>query len=54
MRGASVTIVPRRVISEGPDRYHVGENVLLQLDKQGRRITGDPAEKYVLRKELPP
>lgn len=36
--------------SEGPDRYHVGENLLFQLDKQGKRITGDLAEKDILRK----
>lgn len=37
---------------EGPDRYHVGENVLFQLDKQGKRITGDLAESYILRKVM--
>jgi copper homeostasis protein (lipoprotein) len=37
-------------LSEGPNRYHVGENLLFQLDKQGKRITGDLAEKYILRK----
>jgi heat shock protein HslJ len=36
--------------ADGPDRYLVGENVLIQLDKQGNRITGDLAAKYVLRK----
>jgi len=34
----------------GPDRYLVGENVLIQLDKEGNRITGESADKYVLRK----
>lgn len=37
-------------LSEGPNRYHVGENLLFQLDKQGKRITGDLAENYILRK----
>lgn len=37
---------------EGADRYHVGENVLFQLDKQGKRITGDLAENYILRKVM--
>ncbi|HWS02331.1 MAG TPA: copper resistance protein NlpE N-terminal domain-containing protein [Gammaproteobacteria bacterium] len=36
--------------AEGPDHYLVGENVLIQLDKQGNRITGALAENYVLRK----
>jgi len=37
-------------IPEGPDYYLVGENVLIQLDKQGNRITGALAANYVLRK----
>jgi heat shock protein HslJ len=37
-------------LSEGPNRYHVGENLLFQLDKQGQKITGDLAENYILRK----
>jgi len=37
-------------IPEGPDHYLVGENVLIQLDKQGNRITGALAANYVLRK----
>jgi len=34
----------------GPDRYLVGENVLIQLDKEGNRITGELADKYLLHK----
>jgi heat shock protein HslJ len=34
----------------GPDRYLVGENALIQLDKDGNRITGEMADKYILRK----
>jgi copper homeostasis protein (lipoprotein) len=37
---------------EGSDRYHVGENVLFQLDKQGKRITGELAENYILHKAM--
>lgn len=35
---------------DGPDRYQVGENILFQLDKQGKRISGDLAEHYILHK----
>jgi len=35
-------------LADGPDRYLVGENALIQLDKAGNRITGDLAPKYVL------
>ena len=31
--------------------YQVGENVLFQLDKNGNRITGDLADKYIMEKE---
>jgi uncharacterized lipoprotein NlpE involved in copper resistance len=34
----------------GPDRYLVGENVLIQLDKDGNRITGEMEDKYILHK----
>jgi copper homeostasis protein (lipoprotein) len=46
----SGNVIHLKDFSEGPDRYHVGENLLFQLDKQGERITGDLAEKYILRK----
>lgn len=36
--------------SGGPLRYLVGENALFQLDREGNRITGDLADKYVLSK----
>ncbi|WP_438958047.1 copper resistance protein NlpE N-terminal domain-containing protein [Porticoccus sp.] len=32
--------------------YQIGENQLIQLDKQGQRITGDLADQYVLKKKL--
>jgi heat shock protein HslJ len=34
-----------------PTAYFVGENRLTQLDKQGNRITGESAGKYILTKE---
>ncbi len=34
----------------GPSQYKVGENQLIQLDMEGKVITGDLAEKYVLTK----
>jgi len=33
-----------------PSQYKVGENRLIQLDMEGNVITGDLAEKYVLKK----
>lgn len=33
-----------------PDQYFVGENVLFMLDMEGKRITGDLAEHYTLKK----
>ena len=37
--------------SSGSRHYRVGENMLLQLDLEGREITGELAQMYVLRKE---
>jgi copper homeostasis protein (lipoprotein) len=37
-------------IPQAPDRYLVGENQLIQLDKQGKKITGNLAARYVLHK----
>jgi uncharacterized lipoprotein NlpE involved in copper resistance len=37
-------------IENGPSYYFVGENQLIQLDMEGNRITGELAEKYVLKK----
>lgn len=34
-----------------PNRYFVGENTLTLLDKDGKRITGESADPYVLSKE---
>ena len=35
----------------GPSQYKVGENQLIQLDMEGKIITGDLAEKYVLTRQ---
>jgi uncharacterized lipoprotein NlpE involved in copper resistance len=37
--------------AELPNQFFVGENYLAKLDVEGNRITGDLAEKYILRKE---
>jgi uncharacterized lipoprotein NlpE involved in copper resistance len=37
-------------ISNAPSQYAVGENVLFQLDMSGKRITGNLADSYKLRK----
>lgn len=37
-------------IPEGPDHYHVGENRLFMLKRQGQRIHGSLAEHYILNK----
>ncbi|MGZ5253165.1 MAG: copper resistance protein NlpE N-terminal domain-containing protein, partial [Flavitalea sp.] len=37
-------------IPNGPSMYAVGENQLIQLDMQGNKITGNLADKYVLKK----
>jgi uncharacterized lipoprotein NlpE involved in copper resistance len=37
-------------IKSGPHQYFVGENTLIQLNMDGKRITGNLADKYVLRK----
>ncbi len=37
--------------NSGGQSYQVGENILFHLDKNGKRITGDLAEKYKLEKE---
>jgi copper homeostasis protein (lipoprotein) len=37
-----------------PSRYLVGENMLVLLDKEGKRITGALADRYILKKvEMP-
>ncbi|MDR1809577.1 MAG: copper resistance protein NlpE [Prevotella sp.] len=33
-----------------PDKYLVGENELKQLDMEGKEITGELADKYILKK----
>ena len=45
--GNTITLIGE---SDGPDMYFVGENTLTMLDKEGNRITGDLADKYILKK----
>ncbi|MFN3874705.1 MAG: copper resistance protein NlpE N-terminal domain-containing protein [Flavobacteriales bacterium] len=40
-------------IEDGPSIYQVGENHLRQRDMEGKPITGDLADNYVLRKAMP-
>jgi len=48
--GSIITLdYPNR--NELPVHYQVGENTLTQLDLEGNRITGEFADKYILRKE---
>lgn len=37
-------------IKDAPSQYFVGENTLTQLDMEGKKITGDMADLYILRK----
>lgn len=37
--------------SDAVEQYFVAENQLFRLDSEGQRITGDLAEKYVLKKQ---
>lgn len=37
-------------VTEGPNRYFLGEGFMAQLDLEGQRITGELAERYVLKK----
>ena len=44
------SIVILQGISNAPNQYSVGENILFQLDMSGKRITGNLADKYQLKK----
>ncbi|MDR0560602.1 MAG: copper resistance protein NlpE [Prevotellaceae bacterium] len=46
--GGSVTLDCK----DYPSRYMVGENMLFQLDMEGKMITGEHADKYVLTKKF--
>jgi uncharacterized lipoprotein NlpE involved in copper resistance len=39
-------------VTDGPNQYFVSENALIQLDMEGKKITGALAEKYILSKSL--
>jgi uncharacterized lipoprotein NlpE involved in copper resistance len=46
-KGSKITL--QNIISS-PSQYLVGENMLIQLDMDGNRITGELEEHYILRK----
>ena len=48
IEGNTITLVG----IEKPNQYFVGENVLFHLDKDGKRIEGDLATNYELRKKV--
>ncbi|GAB6009672.1 hypothetical protein FACS1894179_10600 [Bacteroidia bacterium] len=37
-------------IKGAPNQYFVGENTLIQLDMEGKKITGELADQYILTK----
>ena len=47
---SSGNIITLSGIKNAPNQYFVGENMIQQLDMEGRKITGDLAEKYILTK----
>lgn len=46
--GNTITLAGK---DEGSNKYFVGENYLTQLDNDGNKITGDLADKYILKKQ---
>lgn len=48
--GGTIELQDRK---NGPMRYRVGENQLVQLDRDGQPITGPLAPSFVLRKAAP-
>ena len=47
-KGNTITLTPAH--NTQGTQYFVGENLLTQLDKQGNKVTGDNASRYVLSK----
>jgi copper homeostasis protein (lipoprotein) len=45
----TIVLTPRK--SATTQEYFVGENMLIQLDKEGNRISGKLADRYVLRRK---
>lgn len=46
-KGTNITL---EGLKDRPTQFFVGENTLTQLDMDGHKITGDLADKYVLKK----
>jgi uncharacterized lipoprotein NlpE involved in copper resistance len=43
-------IITLKGITNAPNKYFVGENILIQLDMDGNMITGELADMYILHK----
>jgi len=48
---AAGTTILLQGLQNKPNHYFVGENKIWQLDLSGNRITGDLADKYILKKQ---
>ncbi|WP_316816379.1 copper resistance protein NlpE [Pedobacter nyackensis] len=46
-KGSNITL---EGLKDRPTQFFVGENTLTQLDMNGNKVTGDLAEKYILKK----
>lgn len=47
------SIIMLQGVTNGPSYYQVGENQLIQLDMQGKKIAGKMADLYILKKAIP-
>lgn len=47
------SIIMLQGITNAPSYYQVGENQLIQLDMQGKKIDGKMADLYILKKTIP-
>lgn len=43
-------IITLNGIKDAPNKYFVGENKIIQLDMNGKKITGEQADLYILKK----
>lgn len=48
----SGSIITLNLANDKPKKYQVGENLLFALDQDGKRVTGDLAANYILKKKL--
>lgn len=47
----TIVLTPRDNSTSTTRQYFVGENILIELDKNGNRITGKLANRYILRRK---